>query len=103
MLKNKILWTVVGLTMLAVGCRYDMQDQPRYKPYKESNFFNNKMASRDLPEALSLAATCAKIKHFIQGKKMLRELRRRRQRQLMPAETRLLPVFLTPSKNFRFR
>jgi mono/diheme cytochrome c family protein len=33
--------------LLAAGCRYDMQDQPRYKYYKESDFFADKRASRD--------------------------------------------------------
>ena len=36
--------------LLALGCRYDMQDQPRYKAYKESDFFSDKRASRNLPE-----------------------------------------------------
>ena len=36
--------------LLFLGCRYDMQDQPRYKAYKESDFFKDKRASRDLPE-----------------------------------------------------
>lgn len=69
MLKNKILWTVIGLTMLAVGCRYDMQDQPRYKPYKESNFFNNKMASRDLPEGTVARGQLRANKALYTGKK----------------------------------
>jgi mono/diheme cytochrome c family protein len=34
--------------LLAAGCRYDMQDQPRYKVYKESDFFSDKKASREL-------------------------------------------------------
>lgn len=41
---------MTALMIFTVGCRYDMQDQPRYKAYKESNFFNNKSAMRDLPE-----------------------------------------------------
>src|SRR5436190_12485380 len=32
------------------GVRFDMQDQPRYKAYKESTFFADKRASRNLPE-----------------------------------------------------
>ena len=38
--------------VIAAGCgvRFDMQDQPRYKAYKQSDFFNDKRASRDLPE-----------------------------------------------------
>ncbi|HVF29954.1 MAG TPA: cytochrome c [Pyrinomonadaceae bacterium] len=38
--------------LAAVGCgvRFDMQDQPRYKTYKKSDFFNDGRASRNLPE-----------------------------------------------------
>jgi mono/diheme cytochrome c family protein len=34
---------------LACGVRFDMQDQPRYKAYKKSEFFNDNRASRNLP------------------------------------------------------
>ena len=36
--------------MFAVGCRYDMQDQPRYKAYKESDFFSDGKSMQDPPE-----------------------------------------------------
>jgi mono/diheme cytochrome c family protein len=67
MLKNNGQWPVIGgqwsgfsksaafclllsaYCLFAAGCRYDMQDQPRYKAYKESDFFPDKRASRDLP------------------------------------------------------
>lgn len=37
---------------LSIGCgvRFDMQDQPRYKAYKKSEFFSDNRASRELPE-----------------------------------------------------
>jgi mono/diheme cytochrome c family protein len=35
---------------LSVGCRYDMQDQPRYKPYKESKFYADGRAMREAPD-----------------------------------------------------
>jgi mono/diheme cytochrome c family protein len=35
---------------LVSACRYDMQDQPRYKYYKKSEFFADNRASRNLPE-----------------------------------------------------
>ncbi len=34
----------------ACGVRFDMQDQPRYKVYKKSDFFADNRSSRDLPE-----------------------------------------------------
>ncbi len=50
MLKSKLLWTaILSLIAITAGCRYDMQDQPRYKAYKQSDFFADKRASRDLP------------------------------------------------------
>ncbi|HQZ95897.1 MAG TPA: cytochrome c [Pyrinomonadaceae bacterium] len=54
MLKNKfsvsprfLLLIVLGLVASACGVRSDMQDQPRYKAYKKSEFFSDKRASRD--------------------------------------------------------
>lgn len=50
MLKHKLLLTtLLAFVALAAGCRYDMQDQPRYKAYKQSDFFGDKRSSRDLP------------------------------------------------------
>ncbi|MGD9589944.1 MAG: cytochrome c [Pyrinomonadaceae bacterium] len=41
----------VAVCLLAAGCgvRFDMQDQPRYKVYKKSEFFSDGLSSRDLP------------------------------------------------------
>lgn len=57
MLKNKLkfkVWTLCLLVtagcLLATGCRYDMQDQPRYEYYEKSEFFANDMSSRPLVE-----------------------------------------------------
>lgn len=36
MLMNKLLWiALTGIIIISAGCRYDMQDQPRYKSYKD--------------------------------------------------------------------
>jgi mono/diheme cytochrome c family protein len=35
---------------VATGCRYDMQDQPRYKVYKSTDWFPDGRASREAPE-----------------------------------------------------
>lgn len=50
MLKNKLLWILTFSILLTVGCRYDMQDQPRYKVYKQSDWFQDGRSSRELPE-----------------------------------------------------
>lgn len=54
--------------LLAAGCRYDMQDQPRYKAYKESDFFPDKRASRDLPDGTVARGKLKDNKAFYTGK-----------------------------------
>ncbi len=54
--------------LLFMGCRYDMQDQPRYKAYKESDFFKDKRASRDLPEGTVPRGYLREDKAFYTGK-----------------------------------
>lgn len=41
-----------AFSVLAAGCgvRFDMQDQPRYKVYKKSDFFVDGLSSRELPQ-----------------------------------------------------
>ena len=43
---------LTAFCLLAAGCgvRFDMQDQPRYKVYKKSDFFSDGLSSRNLPE-----------------------------------------------------
>ena len=53
----------------ATACRYDMQDQPRYKPYKKSDFFADGRASRDLPEGTVARGNLRENKAFYTGKK----------------------------------
>ena len=55
-------------TFALTGCRYDMQDQPRYKAYKESNFFPDNRASRDLPEGTVARGKLKDNKAFYTGK-----------------------------------
>ncbi len=41
---------LTAFCLVATACRYDMQDQPRYKVYKQSDWFKDGRASRELPE-----------------------------------------------------
>ena len=59
---------LVANCVLSVGCRYDMQDQPRYKAYKESDFFPDKRASRDLPDGTVARGKLKDNKAFYTGK-----------------------------------
>jgi mono/diheme cytochrome c family protein len=42
-----LLWlAILAAIVFSAGCRYDMQDQPRLKSFKQSDFFPNQMGSR---------------------------------------------------------
>ncbi|HET6853754.1 MAG TPA: cytochrome c [Pyrinomonadaceae bacterium] len=34
------------LILISTGCRYDMQDQPKMKPYRATSFFSDRLSSR---------------------------------------------------------
>ena len=54
--------------LLALGCRYDMQDQPRYKAHKKSDFFKDGKAMRELPEGTVSRGNLREDKAFYTGK-----------------------------------
>jgi len=49
-LARRRIWLAACLPLLVAGCRQDMHDQPRYKPYAESNFFGDGRSARPLVE-----------------------------------------------------
>lgn len=51
------------------ACRYDMQDQPRLKPYKQSDFFADGKAMRDFPEGTVARGQLREDKVFYTGQK----------------------------------
>lgn len=72
MLKNRCLFCLMLLAycLMAVGCgvRFDMQDQPRYKAYKKSDFFADKRASRDPVDGTVARGQLHDNKAFYTGK-----------------------------------
>jgi mono/diheme cytochrome c family protein len=46
----KIEALVLCLLLLATGCRLDMHDQPKYRPYRASDFFADQRSARPLVE-----------------------------------------------------
>lgn len=60
---------LVTFCLLAVGCRYDMQDTPRYEVYEKSEFYADGRASRDLPEGTVARGNLREDKAFYTGKK----------------------------------
>ncbi len=44
-----VAWVTL-MPLLVAGCRQDMHDQPRYKPYAQSDFWGDNRSARPLPE-----------------------------------------------------
>jgi mono/diheme cytochrome c family protein len=61
---------VFTISIVSAGCgvRFDMQDQPRYKAYKESDFFKDHRASREMPEGTVARGQLHENKAFYTGK-----------------------------------
>ena len=60
---------LTAFCLVSIGCRYDMQDQPRYKAFKKSEFFSDDKAMRDLPEGTVARGNLREDKAFYTGKK----------------------------------
>ena len=60
---------LLAFVLSGVGCRYDMQDQPRYKALKKSDFFSDGKAMRELPEGTVPRGFLKENKAFYTGKK----------------------------------
>jgi mono/diheme cytochrome c family protein len=58
----------VAATLSGCGLRYDMQDQPKYKYYRKSEFFTDKRASRDMVEGTVPRGQLRDNKAFYTGK-----------------------------------
>jgi mono/diheme cytochrome c family protein len=68
-LRVAVLLLTAGCSLLAgCGVRFDMQDQPRYKTYKKSEFFADKRGSRDRPEGTVARGQLNSDKAFYTGK-----------------------------------
>jgi mono/diheme cytochrome c family protein len=67
---HALFFTAIAAVVTFSGCgvRYDMQDQPRYKAYKESSFFADKRASRDMPDGTVARGQLHENKAFYTGK-----------------------------------
>jgi mono/diheme cytochrome c family protein len=63
-----LLLTAYCLLTIGCGVRFDMQDQPRYKAYKKSEFFADKRGSRDQVEGTVARGQLRDNKGFYTGK-----------------------------------
>lgn len=69
MLRSKLLLlTAFCVLASACGVRFDMQDQPRYKVYKKSEFFVDGLSSRPQPEGTVARGMLKENKAFYTGK-----------------------------------
>lgn len=70
LVRNPACLLITAVCVLAAGCgvRFDMQDQPRYKYYKKSEFFGDGRASRDQPEGTVARGLLKENKAFFTGK-----------------------------------
>lgn len=68
--KGKLFFLLTAFCLLLTGCgvRSDMQDQPRYKAYKKSDFFADGRASRDQVEGTVARGQLRENKAFYTGK-----------------------------------
>ncbi len=63
------VWPLIFLLLIGVSCRQDMQDQPRSKPYRASDFFRDGMSSRSLVEGTVPRGYLREDVEFFTGKK----------------------------------
>jgi mono/diheme cytochrome c family protein len=59
---------VVLVALAGLGCRQDMHDQPKYKPFRQSEFFTNGMAMRPFVAGTVARGTLREDVPFYTGK-----------------------------------
>ena len=59
---------LAAAVVLAAGCRQDMHNQPKYRPLRESNFFDNRSSARPLIEGTVARGTLQEDTAFFTGK-----------------------------------
>jgi mono/diheme cytochrome c family protein len=68
-LTRRALTTAACLLGLALaGCRQDMHDQPKYKPYRESDFFGDRRSARPQVEGTVARGMLHEDTHLYAGK-----------------------------------
>lgn len=60
---------LLGLIIVAAGCRADMQDQPKMKPYRSSRFYRDGLSSRQPIEGTVARGYLKEDTEFFTGKK----------------------------------
>ena len=63
---------LLGVCLAGAGCRRDMQDQPKMKPYRGTNFFGDGLSSRPPVDGTIARGYLRADKEFYTGKKDIR-------------------------------
>lgn len=69
---NRNRWKIIGpvlLSAIAMGCRQDMADQPRYDPYEPSKFFVDRRSARPHVRGTIARGRLRLDEHFYKGTK----------------------------------
>src|SRR2546422_3584328 len=64
-----ILLLTAHCLLLTSACRQDMQNQPKYRPYRSSNFFRDELSGRPLVEGTVPRGYLRSDREFYTGKK----------------------------------
>jgi mono/diheme cytochrome c family protein len=66
--RRGLLGAACLLGLATAGCRQDMHDQPRYKPYRESDFFGDRRSARPPVEGTVARGMLREDTHLYTGK-----------------------------------
>jgi mono/diheme cytochrome c family protein len=67
-LKRRTFGSACLLALALAGCRQDMHDQPKYKPFHESDFFGDRRSARPLVEGTVARGMLREDTHLYAGK-----------------------------------
>ncbi len=67
-MRGPVLTAALLSVAFAMGCRQDMHDQPKYKPYRASDFWGDGRSARPLPEGTVARGHLREDTHLFTGK-----------------------------------
>lgn len=67
-MKRRTFGSACLLALALAGCRQDMHDQPKYKPFHESDFFGDRRSARPLVEGTVARGMLREDTHLYAGK-----------------------------------
>jgi hypothetical protein len=68
MKKAALRGVILGCFVLVTGCRQDMHDQPKFKPYRATSFFADDRSARPLVEGVVARGDLQEDEHLYKGR-----------------------------------